>query len=561
MSFSYFDNDKQLQKIDIQVGGQWADYKTDNEKLNSIFNDVDDGDGIVQIAEKAMVDSMIKQADNLIDSSANNNILEAEELEKFDLETARLMQTFDSSYYTEEKIKGYYPDEKYTYTKNGEMTTITDKETGRKIMEYKILNESFQWAYVNEFSQNDTSYNVQINGSSSSIRHNTSKDNWDKSLTFHSGRLEKIYDDKNNIKLGWRENIEQALFSKNLQNPEWLNNNAVDALNEMPFNSVINTLQNYYNDTHEFLLTKIYTSKEVSNETKYKILDLLKKLEAQAGYKQEMTNENSQVNTSFYQSKDSYKVVFKDDIITVSKNPSEDNPDEEPKVYTINMKKLLLNVPLDLRPYTKAAIQQMPGEALMDMAIECDYFGSPLGETDLQGNTAGLFNPISDKISFGFTSIKIKPSTIIHELGHAIDHRKFDRSDDVPESWKYDYSIEKNPELKKAYFNAKYKFMGFDKYLIKDPETGKKRIDEEGLMRDGYLSDKKKWTSKYYRLENKAYMYTDVLEGPSELYLFAMYGDSENTPKDAVTPELMEEYLKSLQQARSLDDNERHLRQ
>ncbi len=549
MSFSYFDNDKQIQKIDIQVGGKWADYQTSNEKLNSIFKEVDDGDGIVQITEKAMVDDLIKQADNQIESTANNNFLEDEELQKFDITFARLKQSFDTSYFTADRIKTYYPEDKYTYTQEGRFTVVTDKETGKKVIEYTAHG------YINEYSANGSSYNVKINGIDVQITHSSLEDDRDKTLGFRNGTLNMLYDHKNKIRLGWRENIEREILFKNLENPEWLRDNAMNELSKMPPNVTVDFLQKYYDRNKEFLLTKIYCTEGVSAETKEKIFALLDKLEVHAGYKPEMTNENSQVKTEFYKSDTSYSVNFSDDIVTVKAN----KPDA--KEYKIDLNKLMIHVPLDIRPYAKAAIQQMPGETLVDLAIECDKFGSPIGRDDFHGNTAGSFDSSTDMISFGFTSIKVKPATIIHELGHAVDHRKYDRNEDVPENWKYDFSILRNPKLKEAYFKSKIKYLGVEQYYKIDSETGSVMVDDEGLMQAGYLSKDKKWTSKYYRLEDKAYMYTDVLEGPSELYLLAMTGESENTPKEAVTPELMEEYLKSLKAARDMTETERHIRE
>ncbi len=81
--FSYFNQNNEVKDISVRYGQNWSDLETDNAALNSIFEAVDDGDGVVQAEELNKLNKIFAYIDNLVKKTKNNGILEQNELEKF----------------------------------------------------------------------------------------------------------------------------------------------------------------------------------------------------------------------------------------------------------------------------------------------------------------------------------------------------------------------------------------------------------------------------------------------------------------------------------------------
>ena len=81
--FSFIGKDGKVQSINTHYGQKWSEIKTDNEVLNSIFEQVDDGDGIVQAKELNLLNKIFLYIDNIKNKTANNEIIEQEELQEF----------------------------------------------------------------------------------------------------------------------------------------------------------------------------------------------------------------------------------------------------------------------------------------------------------------------------------------------------------------------------------------------------------------------------------------------------------------------------------------------
>lgn len=519
MSFSYFDNDKKLQKIDIQVGAKWSDYKTSNEKIDSIFNEVDDGDGIVQLSEKSMLDSLIKQADNQIEATANNNILENDELEQFDIKTATLQQTFDKNNFTFEAIKSAYPEDRYTYTKDKDETTITDKQTGKLVARYvEIHEESRDIVFIDEYTNNDKRYRLVGNQRDNTFSFERTAANnvmkRDFSLKFDAEQLTSY--ENGDLRLYGQTAILQNILFNNLDNPDWLKNDAIKFIDNISAKDLLEVVKKYNEQTNGgYLLEKLNDSKDIPKKLKDEfIARTLKRLEEAAGYDHNMNVENSQVSTDFYKSENAYNISYSDDVITIQQTQGKGKK----KKYTIDLNKLISNLPLDMRPLTKAAIQKLPAEALMDLAIEADKFDSPENYTQTTKNQAGLFDPNKDMISFGYRNLStITPGTIAHELGHAIDCRNV-KNGKV-------YSTKDNAGFVTAYNNAIKAWNASGKY------------------------------------SDRLYLFTSPQEAFAELYAFSMLGYSEASSANAPTPELVNEFQKQLEAIRALKDDDRHARQ
>lgn len=84
MDFSYYNSNNEKIKLNIDVGTKWDSLKVDNQKLNSIFAQVDDGNGEVSDEELTLLQKLFKKADGIINSAKKNNILENDELEELE---------------------------------------------------------------------------------------------------------------------------------------------------------------------------------------------------------------------------------------------------------------------------------------------------------------------------------------------------------------------------------------------------------------------------------------------------------------------------------------------
>lgn len=83
MSFSYYDKDNNIKRLNIEVGKEWSSYKEkdENSLMNSVFDAVDvNSDGKVDEGELNTLQRLLKIADSQIEKFKNNNTIEQEEL-------------------------------------------------------------------------------------------------------------------------------------------------------------------------------------------------------------------------------------------------------------------------------------------------------------------------------------------------------------------------------------------------------------------------------------------------------------------------------------------------
>lgn len=81
--FKYMNNNN-IEELNVNLGDNWDDVKTNNKTINSIFNTIDDGDGIVQAKELNAVNKIFLYIDKLVDKFKGDNTIEDEELEVFE---------------------------------------------------------------------------------------------------------------------------------------------------------------------------------------------------------------------------------------------------------------------------------------------------------------------------------------------------------------------------------------------------------------------------------------------------------------------------------------------
>jgi len=71
MEFFFCDNNGKI-KLDINVGSKWSEHKTESDYLNTIFLQVDDGDGVVQQRELDLLSKLLKAAKNVLPKPGHN---------------------------------------------------------------------------------------------------------------------------------------------------------------------------------------------------------------------------------------------------------------------------------------------------------------------------------------------------------------------------------------------------------------------------------------------------------------------------------------------------------
>ena len=148
---------------------------------------------------------------------------------------------------------------------------------------------------------------------------------------------------------------------------------------------------------------------------KNRVLNHIKEcLEEHYGYKRDFVNENSQVTNKWHEG-DSYSIVNKNDILTV-KNV------KTGKIKTIDLNKLTEDLDLRGQAAVKAHITNLPGEILMDIAIECFNLKSANWLDNMQkGVATAYYHPLTNNITLGNANTYNISEPFVHELGHAVD--------------------------------------------------------------------------------------------------------------------------------------------
>lgn len=235
------------------------------------------------------------------------------------------------------------------------------------------------------------------------------------------------------------------------------------------------------------------------------------------GYKPDLEIQDTQIQNEYYTG-EKFNIKFSGQIVNVTNKTTGEN-------LRIDLSLLLGKHKGDDLLYPRLAknIQSLPAEVLFDLGHEVEYLSSLEHERELfgipelkAGNSAGRYFSGFDTI-FLFSSGN---STIIHELGHAIDCR-----------WV------KNTELKDGYGNLLDKNLNefssydeeflntFNKCITAYEADGNKRFTEDDIGK-----------FKISEIFNSTYMTLNPQETYTECYLFLMTGDCDN-------PKLLKKYF------------------
>ena len=150
MDFNYFDINNIKRTLNLQVGDSWKDLGAEHEFLNSIFSQVDDGDGKVSNLEITTFQKLFKYADTLLKNTKGNNNIEAEEitelqniLDKGKIDTNTIIRSITPEDLTLEALEKRFPSDEYTVgtgTRNNHPAILVWKDVnGNMMMCFEVI--------------------------------------------------------------------------------------------------------------------------------------------------------------------------------------------------------------------------------------------------------------------------------------------------------------------------------------------------------------------------------------------------------------------------------------
>ena len=182
-------------------------------------------------------------------------------------------------------------------------------------------------------------------------------------------------------------------------------------------NNIITLMEEYKKQYREDLVDAINGEWGLDKNIKNRVLNHIKKcLEDNYGYNRNFVNNNSQVSNKWHKG-DNYSIVNKNDILTVKNT-------QTGLTRTIDLNKLTEDLDLRGQAAVKAQLTRLPGEILMDIAIEGIKL-KPANWIDklTMPDAAACYSPITNNITLGVSNAYDISEPLVHELGHAVDFK------------------------------------------------------------------------------------------------------------------------------------------
>lgn len=409
MEFKFKNLNNVIQKLNLAVGQKFNNQNFSNQYLNTIFNVVDTNkDGVLQENEYIQLDKLLEYADSieskdkvlsdkelstLVGKIKNNNINYSD----FKLET---MTKVNPAEYKLNSLKRRYPETIYNYKvkefrgKLDELE-ITYKKTNKPILHVYYDSKGF---YVTEYKNNGKEGNF---------------------YNYSADGVLNFYDDNYNNQ-GRKYPIIELLYkditSKNKFGLPTTGKNIAKHISYIDKNNIITLTEEYKSKYGEDLIDAINGEIGLDKNVKYKLIHHLQRCyEDYYGYKRSFKNDNSQVKSKWHNG-DIYSVENKNDVLTITNK-------KNGKKVLLNLEKLVKNLDLRAKGAVKAQVSKLPGEVLMDLAIEVDSFKTPnFFDKKIRKNTAAYYMPATDNITLGVSQGFDISSSLVHELGHAVDY-------------------------------------------------------------------------------------------------------------------------------------------
>lgn len=406
-NFQYYNQNGKVVDLNLQVGKTWNEQKTSHKMINTIFNLVDDGDGIVQEEEFLLLKTILKYADTLCGTKDGDNRLVSNELiniinkiknkelsiDKF--KTESILQ-IDPKEYSLESLKKRYPEINYQYENDCGSILIKDKRTNKKVLRLSNDRDGF---YITDFNNNDQE-NCFRNYNNKGILNF-----YDPDYKSEQRRYPIV------------EYINKDICTKSKFGIPTTGKNIEKHIKMIDSKNVLTLLSKYKELYGESMIDAIKGEWGLDKDLKQKLLNHIENcLEMYYGYEKNYVNNNSQVSNKWHTG-DNYSIINKNDILTIKNNKTR-------KTRTIDLNKLVEKLDFVQKVAVKAALIKMPGEILMDIAIEgielkganwLDKLTSPQG-------AAACYNNHTNNITLGINGDFIEP--LIHEIGHSVDFKR-----------------------------------------------------------------------------------------------------------------------------------------
>ena len=406
MEYSCFGTDNSRAKLNIEVGQKWSSFKMQNNLLNSIFLKIDNGDGIVQENEYLLLDKLLSIADSLV---KKDNQISSEELQKLseklknnelNIEDLKMesMVTVNPKEYELDSLKQRYPESRYKIKERMGSIEIFDIKTNKKVL---MVNSDKYGFYITDYDKNEKE----------SFFRNYSK----------NGVL-NFYDKKGDVRrYPIAEYIHNDVCAKNRFGLPTTGKDIEKHVKMLDSNNIITIMENYKEKYGEDLVEAIEDEIGLDKNVKNRLLKHIQKcLENFYGYKKDFANNNSQVSNKWHKG-DSYSIVNRNDILTVKNKKTG-------KERTIDLNKLVEDLDYRGRAAVKAGLIKLPGEVLMDLAVE----GVGLKKTNwldrlsAREQVAAFYRTTSNNITLGVQKDEFDISRVfVHELEHAVDFKGY----------------------------------------------------------------------------------------------------------------------------------------
>lgn len=195
------------------------------------------------------------------------------------------------------------------------------------------------------------------------------------------------------------------------------------------------------------------------------------------------------------------------------------------RVTIVDFDRILKNIPQSMKKDMINFLQQLPAEVLEDLSREGIRIKF---DSEDHGDVAAYYRPANNTIYLQFDYIH-DAETLVHELGHAIDHKGF-------------LNLNKN-----GYFNNSYKTIFEKEMAIYKKNGGKVNEQHESLF-----------NSKTTNSKEGAYCTTNETEMFAECYTLLMLGDCHS--KETITtyfPNTLKAVKDILEKTRKLPVNMR----
>ena len=308
--------------------------------------------------------------------------------------------------YTLENLKKYYPEPQWK---------VSDKGNGYYVIESK--EETICIEILNDGRAKIINKNSDILESSDG---KTIENGTTKPISIGDFMAKEIYNDFN--------------FLAQNNNPQNLNN-LIKHIKDITPENVEEFLHNfkYYaldvetNKLEDFF-DYIKNFPNISNDKKEILISHVKKcLEKAMGYNETYINMNSQIKNEYYTG-DSFSVARNGDFINIV------SPERPWQTYDINLAELVKDLPIEQGIQVKKMIQELPGEVLVDLAIELKNCSLGDGQSEknqayekLQSKLRGYcaaawYSSDDDNITIGVSGDYASENNLVHELGHAVDY-------------------------------------------------------------------------------------------------------------------------------------------